>query len=286
MPLFQRYPLLFFGLLAYGFSWLVWLIGISQLAGDIRMDNPKMSLYLLVGSFGPTLATFVWTGILSGRKGVLELLKRFVRTRVAWWVYALASFLLPTIGLVLNIFVGIEAKIALWKIALTMILAAPLNSLLGGVIFGVGPLGEEAGWRGFALPRLLTRYPTWQASVVLGLLWAFWHTPLFIFSDFRNGMSLWAFCLLYPMSLICISYIMTHFYHWSQGSLLIAVWFHGAVNVTASQMSNTDIWNLSGYSPLTVGFIILMVFGVVALVVGLLAARFTKPEPFPTVSNS
>jgi uncharacterized protein len=285
MPRLQHHPLLLFGLFAYGFSWLVWLVGISQLTGDISMANPRMSFYLLVGSFGPTLAAFVWTAVLDGRKGILELLRRLVKARAAWWLYILIFFLLPTLAFVLNLLVGIEPNLELWKIALTMILVSPLNSLMGGVIFGVGPLGEEVGWRGFVLPRLLTRHTSLQASVLLGLLWAFWHTPLFFLSDFRNGVPLWVFCLLYPLSLIFISYLMTRFHHWSKGSLLVAIWFHGAVNVTASQMSDPDLWNTSRFSPLILGLITLAMFGLAALVVGFLARRLATSEPLPSVAS-
>jgi uncharacterized protein len=282
----QRYPLLFFALLAYGFSWLVWLLGIRQLGNDVSLANPTMSLYLLLGSFGPALSALLWTGVLHGREGVLELLKRLIKARVAWWIYALAFFLLPVLGFVLNALVGVAPTLELWKIAITMILAAPLNSLLGGVIFGVGPLGEEIGWRGFVLPRLLKHYTALQASVVLGLLWAFWHMPLFVFNDFRNGLPLLMFCLVYPLSLIFISYVMTRLHQWSKGSLLIAIWFHGVVNVVASQMTNTEVWNLAGYPPVFLGLLVLATFGLAALVVGVLATRFGKAEPLEAVSGS
>ena len=47
-----------------------------------------------------------------------------------------------------------------------------------------GPIGEEIGWRGFALPRLLEKYSALSASLILGSVWAIWHLPLILVGDF------------------------------------------------------------------------------------------------------
>ena len=46
-----------------------------------------------------------------------------------------------------------------------------------------GPLGEEPGWRGFALPKMLERQGALVASLLLGGLWAAWHLPLGLVGD-------------------------------------------------------------------------------------------------------
>lgn len=91
-----------------------------------------------------------------------------------------------------------------------------------------GPLGEEAGWRGYFLPRLLGRFQPLTASLILGLIWAIWHVPLYIHSNFSTvGRG-----LDFTASVICLTILMTILFHRTRGSLLLAVLFHWSVNVT------------------------------------------------------
>ena len=81
-----------------------------------------------------------------------------------------------------------------------------------------GPLGEEFGWRGFALPRLLQRPSALAAALILGVVWWAWHLPLF----FISSMSQWELSIpVFLLNVLALSVIMTWLYRRTQGDLLL-----------------------------------------------------------------
>jgi membrane protease YdiL (CAAX protease family) len=97
-----------------------------------------------------------------------------------------------------------------------------------------GPLGEELGWRGFALPRLLHRFGAVKASLLLGGIWTLWHLPMMLWSP---GASLPSFMTLsltsvaiYAVQIIAITFMMTVLFLKTKGSVLLAICAHLAFN--------------------------------------------------------
>ena len=89
-------------------------------------------------------------------------------------------------------------------------------------------LGEELAWRGFALPRMLTRYNALVASLVLGVIWALWHLPL-LWTE-GNGMfhqPVWLLLMDVTAKSVLFTWVFLH----TRGSVLIAMLFHGATNL-------------------------------------------------------
>ncbi len=142
----------------------------------------------------------------------------------------LAIFGIPLLFLIGWIIVGIPGNnwaIASLKNGPASFIAMLITAFFMNLIFG-GSMGEELGWRGFALPLLLKKYSPLQASYVLGLIQAFWHLPIDISGAdlavigsviFRIGWS------------ILITIIFTWFYLNFEGKLLIALLLHTSVNV-------------------------------------------------------
>ena len=248
--------------LAYGFSWSVWLLARSLLDAQGVFE---LGPFLLLGSFGPSLSALVVAALYGGRGAPLALLKKLLVWRVNWKVYLLTFLGVPVLFLLSLLALGVRplGATSLAPFAATLILAMPLNAALEG-LFGVGPLGEELGWRGFALPRLLERYGDVQASAVLGLVWAFWHLPLFAFADWRGDVGFVAFGLTYPLTLVALSYALTKLWRWSRGSVLIAVLFHAVVNFSAAQLLDPARFSLGGYGPNGVVLVSLILFAVLA----------------------
>jgi membrane protease YdiL (CAAX protease family) len=99
-------------------------------------------------------------------------------------------------------------------------------SALGVVVFFL-VAGEEIGWRGFALPRLLPRFGPLGASAVVGIVWAFWHLPLFYIPAMPQFGTPFPAFIVYT---IALSVLLTFLALQSRGSVVIATLFHGAVN--------------------------------------------------------
>jgi membrane protease YdiL (CAAX protease family) len=180
--LFARYPLTFYFITAFVGTWLVWsLFVLSQNGAGLLPFRSPMSymITIFVGQiFGPTLAAFVMTSVTEGKAG----LRRFIRRIVRWHV-GIQGYLF--------VLIGIPAIMTLGTIVLPEIRKSfkpfenPLSELLSYLVFYLypalligGPLFEELGWRGFAQPRLQERFGPMMASLILGLLWAFWHMPI------------------------------------------------------------------------------------------------------------
>jgi len=268
--------ILAFVVIAYAISWAIWLTGIVSIDGMTGIEDERFAGFLLAGSFGPTAAALVVAGFAGGRAAVVSLLKRLILVRVNWRVYIATFFLLPAIGLVFYLVLGISAKIAVWKIAVTMIALVPVNAFMSGIVFGVGPLGEEMGWRGFLQDRLRGRTRSIAAAIIVGLVWAFWHLPAFRFADFRNGLSWPQFVVLYPISTILIAFIMGHLWRWSNGSLFIAMFFHAVLNTTAVNLMRDNWWDFGDLTALQIYLIILAIFALTACATELVSRKMFR----------
>ena len=166
MALVRRHPLISFFVLAYMLSWWLW---------------PLYAAGIAPFPFFPTgilLAALIVIALSQGRAGLRELGSRMVRWRVNWHWYAAAlgiPLAVAVAATVLNIVLGApapsQAKLSslfIFPVVLLVRLINPVN----------GPLAEEPGWRGYALPRLQAagRSPL-VATVILALLVAGWHLP-------------------------------------------------------------------------------------------------------------
>jgi membrane protease YdiL (CAAX protease family) len=149
-------------------SWLTWPLYLTGLS-----PSPILGC-------GPFLAAVVVLALTEGRTGVLDLLRRMVRWRVSPVWYAVALLLpaaLPAPATWINVLLGAEPPTSTAWAAWPGLLPTYLLLLL---IRGIGGAWEEPGWRGYALPRLMTGRTALAASLVLGVLWAAWHLPLML----------------------------------------------------------------------------------------------------------
>ena len=222
--------------LAYGFSWLCFLAYVVPNWGNLQIEAAIP--YLMLGQFGPTIAALVMTGRTEGRAGVKKLLQRLLIFRFPWRWWFVTGWLLGLTLLAVIFPVALisdPAQTWVWLSDKWLIGLLPLVGLISA-IFGVGPLGEELGWRGYLQPRFNEYFTPEVGSIVLGLIWAFWHLPLFFIADWRAGLSFPLFVLLYPISTIIISYGMYFLWKNTAGSVFVAILFHGILNAAVSNL--------------------------------------------------
>jgi membrane protease YdiL (CAAX protease family) len=185
-----------------------------------------VALLFLVGAFtGPTLAAFTMTGLVSGRSGMRQLLRRYIQ-----WRAGLQWYLLVLLGYPVVILIGASLVLGAtplhdvlekWPLLLTSYLPA----VLGGLII---TLGEEPGWRGFALPRLQQQRNPVLASVILGVLHAFWHLPAFFIPFFGLGSFSGLRLAILVVGGTANTVLWTWVFNNTKGSLLIAMLVHSA----------------------------------------------------------
>ena len=242
--------------ISYFLAWSIWLIPILGMNGSYEL-NEGFFPFLLAGSFSPTIAALISSYIDEKWEGVKNLLKQVVRFRFPFKVYLVCLSVLPILVTLSYLILQIKAINPDESILLyvTMVVA-PLNGLLG-ILSGVGPLGEELGWRGYLQPIINKKNNDYQTSLIIGLIWGFWHFPIFLFSEWRNGIDLPTFIILYPISTIFLSFMMTKVWKWSKQSVFLCMWFHGLINTLLGMMPDRELFNFEDYSTLSIYLLIL-----------------------------
>lgn len=173
----------------------------------------------LLALFGPLLGAVVVLGATEGRQGLAGLWRKFAlrRGHLRWLMIAVALPLLLTVPVW-----WLERRFG----AAPAFSLTPISALSLVLAFLI--VGEEVGWRGFALPYLLKRWPPLWSGAGLGVIWALWHLPNFFLPGFpHRGLPFTAFVLM----IVSFSILFTGLYLRTQGSLLVAVVFHAALNL-------------------------------------------------------
>jgi membrane protease YdiL (CAAX protease family) len=176
----------------------------------------------LLGVFAPGYTALALTARYEGRSAANTLVNRILKWDVGarWYVFAIGY--MPAIKLIVALVVRVAT--GEWP----LFGREPFYIMLAALTISTWvQAGEEVGWRGYALPRLSSRFGLGPASIILGIIWAAWHLPLFFFpaSD-TLGQSF----PLYVLQVTAISVAMAWLYWRTGGSLLLVMLFHAAVN--------------------------------------------------------
>ena len=256
----RQHPIPAFVLIAYGFSWGLWAIMIA-VWGQINW----------LGSFGPSLSAVIIATLSGGRSGLANLLRpiRNWRFGIGWYL-----FILP--GCVLLLLAGLWAYMRLGGPMLLpgaavrdQLLLMPLYFVIVFVIGG--PLGEEIGWRGFLLPRLLKQGSPLRASLVVFLIWFAWHLPLFwLPGASQRGSSIGA----YVVFIAAWSVLFTWVYIGTSGSLLSALLLHTSINTLSVFMTGVD--PVHAEAPLLTQAVVCAIFASLVIAVDRRMSRSTS----------
>jgi uncharacterized protein len=217
----RRHDVLLFMVATLTLTWVVWVP---------RAMGIQVGMVGLLWTWIPAATALGCAAVLYGRAGVRDLRRRLLLWRVNWWWY-------PVVLLGPLVFAMIVAGIAVlvgepWDAALpsAMKLSIPALGLTLLILTLTDGLGEELGWRGYLLPRLLIRHRAISASLIFGLYWWLWHLPLVWTADAAiEGQPLW----LLLADLMAKSLIFTYVFLGTRGSVLIAILLHASTNLFA-----------------------------------------------------
>jgi uncharacterized protein len=222
----RKYPVTWFYILAFGISWLGMISIVLSSRGIAPFDSPYFQFLSIFYVVGPALAAAIVSQVAHVKTGIRDLLKGLTRWRVGvvWYIVAVLSpVVLLTVAQVVTKLLGLPVTIAM-----------PQVNLSPYVIFGFGVsffanTCEEIGWRGFALPRLQKRHNALLATLIVGILWGFWHFPLVFLA---GPMSEYPF--LWFISIVTDAFIYTWIYNSTKGSILLVALFHGSGNIVGA----------------------------------------------------
>src|SRR5215218_2298197 len=220
----RRHPVATFFALSVGSAWAWWL---PLVILQYDRTPPALGLVLaILGSAMPSTMAIVLVARLHGGAEVRRLLRRLVMGRVGifWYAAIIALTALMVVAVWVSTLFGAPAPVVVATIPGTL-------SILLFSIFPGSAVGEELGWRGFALPRLQRRRSALAASLIVGTAWGAYHFPLFLYGAPNRPPA-----LVLPFAISCV--IMSIFYTWmyngTGGSLLIVVLLHATTNLPQS----------------------------------------------------
>jgi len=219
-------PVPAFFALTFGIAWSLWIP-----LGLLVPDNYLLSL---PGAWAPTLSAIILTGLSGGHSGVKNFLKKVVHWRVGVQWYLVVLFGIAGIAY-LAIGVGVIFGVSAPEISLPA--GLPREALIGflpilfliNILLG-GPIAEDIGWRGYILPKLREQMSALQASLIIGVIWAVWHLPFFIFPAWRTAVGnipFFYFALLTTSWSVLFAWVYVN-----TESILMPILFHAAINTT------------------------------------------------------
>jgi len=225
----KQHSLILYFILAYAVSWSVEIPIALSVRGLVAARVPMWIHYF--ASFGPMTAALLLTGLTEGRDGIRDLVRRIFKWRVPGRYYTFA--ILGPAGLfalafILNrLITGTWSDLSLLGLPDYLSYITPPGTLLLWLLtYG---LGEETGWRGFALPHLQKNRSATTATLVLALFWACWHLPAFFYRDTYIELGILGFPM-FAISIVFTTMVFTWLYNSTGGSVLLAILFHAVFN--------------------------------------------------------
>jgi len=212
-------PLPVYFALTFLLAWVLWYAA-------SRLGAPANQFLFLPGTFAPGIVAVLLTARAEGATGVRALLAPLFQWNVdaRWYLFALlfVAAIKLTVALLLRVGTGEWPQFG----------DTPLILMLAATVFStvtLGQSGEEVGWRGYALPRMSGRLGVGPASLILGVVWAVWHLPLFFIpGTSTTGQSF----PLYLLQVTALSVAFGWLWWRTGGSLLLTMLLHAAVNNT------------------------------------------------------
>jgi membrane protease YdiL (CAAX protease family) len=267
----REHPLFFFFFMAYAFSWIILIPYVLSAWGIIAGD---FTFIFALHTFGPALAAIIMTSVIEGKAGLLRLWSRIRQWRAGWQWYLFILLGIPAL-LLIGIIIQPRALASFHRLPPLLFSAVYylVNFVL--VFFLGGPLGEEIGWRGFALPRMQPRYGPLWGTMLLGVLWVFWHLADFLTPVHGGFLTNFPIFFLEVMALVII---FTWVFNHTRGSIFTAILLHASVDTP--ELALVPLFLVVDQTSLTLGGLI--GFGVPALLILILTRGRLGYQPLPS----
>ena len=219
--------------LSYAISWAIGIPLALSAQGIIPQVFPQWAHYFV--AYGPMLAAMIVTFATQGKSGLQELGKRMVmwRVPVIWWLVAVSPLLIGfVVAVIFNLTTGSDVTVDdLGRVNFLPPLG--IGALLLWILtFGIG---EETGWRGYALPHLQRNHSALTATIILAIFWALWHLPQFFY------LFNLAIAVGWGIGLFAGAIVFTWLFNSSGGSILIVAVWHGCFNFMSASDAGSGI---------------------------------------------
>lgn len=241
--------LVVFFVLALVISWSAW-VPLALASREAQPAAPRATAIAFLGACGPLLAALITAGLTEGRAGLGTLFRRLLIWRVGlrWYLFVLCwPALLSLVKTAVHVALGGAAPdfahppfVQYYPLPEQLRTLSPFVLLFPVFVQQTlvgSSMGEEPGWRGYALPRLQARCGALWASVILGVVWGAWHLPLALAQGRLTTPGAVASVVLGPLPYAAL---FTWVYHNARGSLLLALLFHSAIAVTGLFLSSAN----------------------------------------------
>jgi uncharacterized protein len=237
-------PIRFF-VITFIWSWLLWmpfvLAGLGIWDWDENLRSMLSMPFIILGAFGPAIGALYSIKTLQGKSAIKPFLQSFLSIRFGWKVWLIVPVVIGLahfLAWYLPEFFGYERL----PMLLPTIFVFPIYWMVM-IFFGGGQ--EEIGWRGYIMPYLEAKYGLWTGNTILGVIWAFWHAPLWFIADsFQTYMPFPAFLI----GCIGLSYFLSWIIKASNHKPFSALIAHGAFNaflpVFPSLVMDTEVFQL------------------------------------------
>ena len=224
---------LIFTIVSCLFSWACWLPIVQTLETSPFESSGSVLLLFFLGAYGPTLTGILMSYFYYGREGLKALFKGALLIKVGFRWFLITLFTGPLIyAVAIGIYTAFGGAVGTVNYGLL-----PWIPVVFIVPIVFGPLAEELGWRGFALPLLDHKNKPVIASITIGFFWALWHTPLFWA---KTGTAISGFPIniqligLFFLGVIASSFIYTWLFNNTRGSIFIAIMLHLSMNASGT----------------------------------------------------
>ena len=250
-----------------------WTIDLSN-AGILPFQFP-FAIYITLG-WGFIFVSLIMTGLTLGKEAVITLLKRYLQWRVGW-KWFLAALLIEPICIIAGVY--LDAALTQVPPDFSDVIAYELLGASASLPLFVLPFflveiiinGEEIGWRGYVLPRLQAKYSALTSTLILGVVWGFWHLPKFL-SHFEALTFAW-----FMLHIMAFAVILTWLYNNTNGSLLMVAICHAisnTVSIFVPMASTVSSENMGSY----IIYVLLEVATALAIIFVASPARLSRTE--------